>query len=370
MNIKFNDLKSQWDSIKDDTLPKLLNCLENGNYILGEPVTIFEENFAKWNGNKYSIGVANGTDALKISIESLSLVGSSVFYIPSNTYIATALSPYLSFNKNFIIKLIDCDIYGQIDTILLEDEIKKDINSFQNLVVIPVHLFGSTCDIESIIEISNKYNLIVIEDCSQSHGATSKSGKKVGTFGRISAFSCYPGKNLGAAGDAGVIVTDDYDLYIKCKYLRNIGSIEKYVHKYKGWNSRLDTIQSIILDEKLKLLDEWNNNRINVAEYYINNIKNNKITILDKPPYCSKHVYHIFTILVNDRDKLQSYLNTHNIPNLIHYPIPIEKSESFYPNDFNSNKTLDFSKKIMSLPIHPFMTLNEMSFIVDKLNNF
>ena len=370
MKIKFNDLGSQWGEIKEVTLPKITTCLETGNFILGKEVEIFEQNFAKWNGNKFAIGVANGTDALKISIESLGLKGKSIFYIPANTFIATALSPYISFTKNFEIKLIDCDESCQIDYNLLEVEVKNDFNKYDNQIIIAVHLFGSSCDIEKIQILSKNFNCILIEDCSQSHGALTDSKKKVGTFGKVSAFSCYPGKNLGAAGDAGIIVTDDLEIYEKCKYLRNVGSIKKYEHDYKGWNSRLDTIQSIILDEKLKFLDEWNKKRNEIANFYTENIKNNKIKILKKPSYCSYHVYHIFVILTDEQKKLQDYLDKNGIPNLVHYPTPIEKTKAFLPNKFDNKKTKNFSNKMVSIPIHPFITEKEINYIVYKINNF
>jgi dTDP-4-amino-4,6-dideoxygalactose transaminase len=370
MKIQFNDLGSQWKKIKKNTLPKILKTLKNGSYILGPEVNEFEKNFSEWNGNKFTIGVANGTDALKISISSLELKGKTIFYIPSNTYIATALSTYFSLVNNFDIKFIDCDEFLQINVNLLENSIIENLENYNNHVIIPVHLYGSSCDILKIMELSEKYKTYVIEDCSQAHGALGENGKKVGNYGHISAFSCYPGKNLGAAGDAGIIVTNDEILYKRCLYLRNLGSVVKYEHEVMGWNSRLDTIQSIILNEKLKFLNEWNDKRIDIANFFVKNIKNEKIKIINKAPYCEKHVYHIFCIMVEDRDNFQKFLNEKDIPNLIHYPIPIEKTKIFMNKKSKNDYTNFASEKILSLPIHPFMDKKQMRYIVNTVNSF
>jgi dTDP-4-amino-4,6-dideoxygalactose transaminase len=370
MNIKFNDLSSQWSEISEKTLPSILNVLETGNFILGKQVSEFEDNFKKWNGNKYAIGVANGTDALMISISSLSLSGNSIFYIPANTYIATLLGVVLSLNKNYKYKLIDCDEYYQIDTNLLETEIKKDFGNYDNYVVMPVHLYGMSCNMSHIIELKNKFNLRIIEDCSQSHGTLTDEKKKVGTYGDVSAFSLYPGKNLGAAGDAGIIVTDNEDIYKACLKLRNLGSIEKYNHEIIGWNSRLDTIQSVILNEKIKLIDDWNDKRNYVAEKFLKGIKNPLIKLPETPKYCSYNTYHIFAILCFKRDELMKYLSECGIPSIIHYPIPIELSGAFFNDGLNNKNTIRFAGELLSLPIHPFMVDEEINHIIESLNNF
>ena len=323
MNIKFNDLSSQWDKISEKTLPQILDVLKTGNFILGGPVSEFETNFKKWNGNKYAIGVGNGTDALMISVSSLSLTGRTIFYIPANTYIATLLGVILSLDKDYEYKLIDCDNFYQIDTSLLENEVQKDFGHYDNYVVIPVHLYGVSCNMNHIMELRNKYGLKIIEDCSQSHGTLTSENKKVGTYGDVSAFSLYPGKNLGASGDAGIIVTDDEVIYKKCLKLRNLGSVEKYNHEIVGWNSRLDTIQAVILNEKLKLIDKWNDKRNYVAKKFIKGIKNNNLKLPEIPKYCSYNTYHIFPVLSIHRNKLMEYLTENKIPTIIHYPIPL-----------------------------------------------
>jgi len=370
MNIKFNDLSAQWEKISEEVLPEILNVLETGNFILGNQVSIFENNFKNWNGNKFAVGVANGTDALMISVSALSLIGTTIFYIPSNTYIATLLGVVLSTNKDFVYKLIDCDEYYQIDTVILENELSKDYGNYDNYVVMPVHLYGVSCNMKHIIELRNKYGFKIIEDCSQAHGTITEENKKVGTYGDVAAFSLYPGKNLGAAGDAGIIVTDNEDIYKNCLKLRNLGSIKKYEHEIIGWNSRLDTLQSVILNGKLKYMDEWNKKRNYVAEKFIKGIKNNLIKLPTTPRYCGYNTYHIFPILCDDREKLMNYLSTKNIPSIIHYPIPIESTEAFKNNNFKSENTIKFSKLLVSLPIHPFMTDEEIDYIIMSLNDF
>ena len=370
MNIKFNDLSSQWRKISENALPLIVDVLNKGNFILGEPVLEFEKNFKKWNGNKYSIGVANGTDALIIAIESLSLPTNTIFYIQANTYIATLLSVVLSTEKNYKYKLIDCDEYYQIDTNSLELEIKNDFGKYDDYVVIPVHLYGSSCNMQHIMKLKEKYNFKIIEDCSQSHGTITNENKKVGTYGDVSAFSLYPGKNLGAAGDAGIIVTDDEKIYNSCLKLRNLGSIEKYKHEIIGRNSRLDTIQSVILNEKLKYIDEWNLTRNKIAQKFLNKINNELITLPKNPKYCNYNTYHIFPVLCDTRDILIEYLTNKNIPTIIHYPIPIELSGAFYNENYKNVMTIEFSKKILSLPIHPFMKDDEIEYIIKTINEF
>ena len=370
MNIKFNDLSSQWDVISEKTLPQIVNIMQTGNFILGNQVSEFEDNFKNWNGNKYAVGVANGTDALIVSVSSLDLKGITMFYIPANTYIATLLGVVLSTNKNYNYKLIDCDDFFQIDCEKLEKNIQENYDKYNNHVVIPVHLYGACCNIEKIIELKNKYGLYVIEDCSQSHGTITSENKKVGTYGDVAAFSLYPGKNLGAAGDAGIIVTNDENIYKKCLMIRNLGSIEKYKHDIVGRNSRLDTIQSVILNEKLKHIDDWNNLRNFVANEYSKKIKNVYVKLIDKPNYCHYHTYHIFPILTNYREEFMKYMNENNIPCLIHYPIPIEKTLAFYDKDINNKKTIEFSKKLVSLPIHPFLNQDEINHICNIINKF
>lgn len=370
MKIKFNDLSAQWQEIETDALPAVLNVLRTGNYILGEQVKTFEEAFATWNNNQFSVGVANGTDAIKVAIRALNLTGTSIFYVPANTYIASVLGIIFS-NSSASIRLVDCDEYFQIDTAKLEESIVKWKNFADNHVIMPVHLYGHSCDMLDITRIASEHDCTIIEDCSQAHGTLAYNSQKVGTFGTVSAFSLYPGKNLGAAGDAGVITTNEQSIYDSLLKLRNLGSTIKYQHDIIGWNSRLDTMQACILTEKLKKLDLWNFKKSQVANIYNAEIIESEFIKLPKvAPYCKKHTYHLYPILTTKRDALQAHLHSNGIPTLIHYPIPMEESGALqYLKTYNEN-TRTYSKQLLSLPMHPFLTENEIAHIVSSINKF
>lgn len=370
MNIKFNDLGLQWATISATTLPKITTVLENGNFILGTNVKEFEDSFKIWNNNKFAIGVSNGTDGLVLAVSSLCLQGKSMFYVPANTYIATLLGVILSTCKNAEYKLIDCDNYFQIDMDILESQLNNDKNKYDNLIVMPVHLYGASANMSRLMKMKKKFSFKIIEDCSQSHGTITSDNLKVGNYGDVSVFSLYPGKNLGAAGDAGIIVTDDAKIHEKCLMLRNLGSIEKYKHEIVGFNSRLDTIQAVILNEKLKYMDDWNKKRNEVASLYLKNIESDFIKLPETPSYCNFNTYHIFPILTEFRNELMDYLSENLIPVIIHYPIPIEKTGAFYSENCSNKKTIEFSNKILSIPMHPFLSNSQVDYICEKINKF
>lgn len=371
MDLKFNDLSKQWDVIKEDITPKLEELFKKSDFIGGKAISEFEENFAKYCGTKYAIGVSNGTDGLKISLAALKIQSPCGVIIPANTFVANALAVTYLNDKVFDLILIDCDEYYQIDTELLELYLKKNRKKWESCVIVPVHLYGHPADMKRILQIANEFDCLVLEDSSQAHGAVVLN-KKVGSLGDISVFSLYPGKNLGAAGDAGVITTNNEELYQKIKSLRNHGSSRKYYYDFKGWNNRLDTIQAIVVNEKLKHLDKWNEMRIKVAMKYNNLLENNSNVVIPlKAPYADKQVYHVYAIRVKERDKLQTYLNKNNIPTIIHYPIPIEKTTPFkYLEHFDNKKTKQYANELISLPMHPFLTNEEIEYITTKINSF
>ncbi|MFX0105282.1 MAG: DegT/DnrJ/EryC1/StrS family aminotransferase [Candidatus Hodarchaeota archaeon] len=371
MEIQFNDLSKQWEIIEDTVVPRLDKLFKKSDFIGGEAIREFEKNFAKYCGTKYAIGCSNGTDALKLCLSAFELRSPCGIIIPANTFIATALAvTYLS-DLNYEIILIDCDDYYQIDTDLLETYLKNNRNKWKDCVIIPVHLFGHPADMERIIEIADEFNCLILEDSSQAHGALVLN-KKVGCLGDTSAFSLYPGKNLGAAGDAGIITTNNEELYEKIRALRNYGSRKKYHYDFKGWNNRMDTIQAIILNEKLKYLDKWNDMRIEVAGQYNEQLRDNKDLITPKSAsYIDKQVYHIYAIRLKNRDEFQSYLLKNGIPTIIHYPIPIQRTEPFKHLDiFNNKKTLKFAEELLSLPIYPFLTDEEIEYITSSIIGF
>lgn len=367
--MKFNDLSMQWAAIEDVALPKLMDVMRTGNFILGSPVSVFEKAFATWNGNKHAIGVANGTDAIKICVRALDLKGKTKFYVPANTYIATLLGVVFSLESEYQYELIDCDSHFQIDCSILKESLVRDAGHYDNLVVMPVHLYGHCCNMSRLMDMKSRYGFMMIEDCSQAHGTITSDGKKVGQYGEVSAFSLYPGKNLGAAGDAGVIVTNDDSIAHRCMYLRNLGSIVKYEHDVIGWNSRLDTIQAVILNEKLNHIDAWNISRNRVADQLSTRIQNPHITIPQKADYCKYHTYHIYAILTDHREAFMEHLSKLGVPTLIHYPIPIEKSKAFLSNAGSTN-TINYSQRLVSLPMHPFLSDDEIERIVLSVNSF
>ena len=368
MRVCFNNLNAQWELIKHNSLKQIDKLFENSDFILGGAVSDFEEDFATYIGCRYSVGVSNGTDALKLSASALNLKGRTGVIIPANTFVATILGLEQGFgNADFI--LTDCDDYHQMDISKLISLVSEARSDYDNLVIVPVHLYGYSCNMEAIQDIATEYDCIILEDASQSHGALFKQCK-TGSFGKVSAFSLYPGKNLGGAGDAGVITTNDTDIYNRLKNLRNLGSDKKYIHTEKGYNHRLDTIQAIILKEKLKHLDYWNESRRKIVSHYEAAIDNSFVKLPLNPDNCTP-VHHVYPVLVENREKFQNHLDSYNIQHGIHYPILIEKMPMYKDLKGQPNsKALSFSHQMVSLPIHPFMDIEEVEYMCHSINQY
>ena len=307
MKILFNDLKPQWDSIKDKALYEINDLFETSDFINGKKVKFFEDEFCIWNKCKYSVGVSNGTDGLEIAARVLNLNNKIAIYIPANTFIATFTGMYKAYpNADYF--LIDCDSNYLMDIDRLEFVINNNHMDYDHSVVVPVHLYGASVDMVKLLKLKSKYNIYIIEDCSQAHGAITNTNSNVGNDGDIGVFSLYPGKNLGAAGDAGIVVTNNKDYYNLLLSYRNLGMTKKYHHDFFSGNHRLDTIQAIILSNKLNYFDEWTNKRIHVAKKYNELIVNSKILKPNLPNYCLKHVYHICLLYTSPspRDRTRS----------------------------------------------------------------
>lgn len=367
--IKFNDLGMQWDTVKDNVTERMDSLFASSAYINGPDVGIFEENFANYIGTKYAVGVSNGTDALKLCVEALELTGSVGIIIPANTFIATILGAEMSLpNAEYI--LVDCDEYYQMDTKKLSDVLEEKRSNWDHCILMPVHLYGHSCDMDSIMFLADHHDCRVIEDCSQAHGTRTHDGRRVGTFGEMAAFSMYPGKNLGAAGDAGVITTNSKEHYSTLKLLQNWGAVKKYYYDRKGYNNRLDTIQAIIVDEKLKHLDEWNSHRRQVADWYNELLDNDKMIKPKRADYCGEHTYHIYCVrLIDlDRDIIMKELNDSGIQSGIHYPIPIEETSVYSDRGWFSPNTRSYAPQLLSLPMHPFMSKEDVERITEVLN--
>lgn len=361
MNIPFLDLKRELIPIKNEISTKINEIISKTNFILGEELEIFEKNFAKYIGVNYCIGVANGTDALEIAVKTLNLQVNDEVLTQANTYVATCFGVT---NNNIQVKLVDIDKNTyQINL----DELEEKITTKTKAIII-VHLTGSCCNMERLIEIVNKHNLILIEDCAQSHGAYFNN-KRLGSFS-LSTHSFYPGKNLGAFGDGGAICTNDKNIYDKIMKIRNNGSIEKYIHEIFGRNSRLDTLQAAVLDVKLKYLDINNFKRRQNAELYCKLLKNVIEIQLPRIEEGCIPVYHLFIIRAETRDKLKKYLETNNVGVGIHYPISISQLKC-YENFFEGCKNAEEnSKNILSLPMYPSLKDDEIKYICNLIINF
>ena len=359
--IKFLDITKQDKKIQKLIFNDIKRIIIKNSFILGDEVFKFESAFAKYCNTKYAVSCANGTDALTIALKVLNLPQSSEVIIPAMTYCSTAFAVI-----NAGLKPILADIKSGTPTISCE-EIKKKITK-NTRVIMPVHLYGSVARIDDIKKIIRNKKIFLIDDCSQAHGAI-YNGKKVGSLGDISCFSLYPGKNLGAYGDAGVITTNNKTLYNKIKNFRNLGSDTKFIHTQVGFNSRLDTIQAAILLRKIKFLDANKKKRKFIAKFYNENLINNKISKLSYSKNC---VYHQFVILTKYRNKLTNLMKKNLIPFGFHYPSSINQIDSLKSN-FKKMK-FPLSEKIanegISLPIDPNLSKANLIKIVRVLNSF
>jgi dTDP-4-amino-4,6-dideoxygalactose transaminase len=340
--------------------------LDAAHFILGNEVQQFEKEFAEYCETDYCIGVGNGLDALQLIFKAYIILGKlnegDEVLIPSNTFIASALAISACNLKPILVE----PKYNSftIDTSLIEDKITSKTKA-----IMPVHLYGQSCDMSAISEIAKKYRLLIIEDAAQAHGAICRE-KKVGSISNAAGFSFYPAKNLGALGDGGAITTDDKELENCIRYLRNYGSNEKYKHQYKSINSRLDELQAAILRIKLKRLEKDNELRRVVAKFYLDNIQNSLILLPDWD-FSNNHVFHLFVIKCRTRDQLKSYLEENGIQTVIHYPIPIHKQEAYKElNNLSLPIAEQLSNQVLSLPISPVMSIEDVQFICDKLNAY
>ena len=369
--MQFNNLGKQWELIREKALEKIDKIGFEGSYINGKSVSDFETEFANHYGSKYSVGVSNGTDGLKLALQTYDLTDDDLVIMPTNTFVADYIAvKHLPMVKPKVV-LIDHDDFFTINTSHLRLFLNGSRQHYKKVVVIAVHLYGQPCDMDEIVELSKEFNFSIIEDCSQSHESTYKNNL-LGSYGDMAVYSLYPGKNLGAIGDAGIITTNNSDLYERLKSLRNYGSKIKYHYDEIGHNHRLDSIQSVVLSEKLKLIGDWTSNKLEISDRFIKEIKNPKINLPKISPNTTKHSFHIFCVCVENRNEFENYLSENGIPTIIHYPIPFHTTNVWDKNDivFSDNKTNEFCNKIISLPLHPFLTLDDVNHIIDTINNY
>jgi dTDP-4-amino-4,6-dideoxygalactose transaminase len=364
MEIPVFDLKRQYMYLKAELDGAFTNVFDSGNFVLGENVRLFEEEFANYLDARFSVGVGSGTEALHLSLKACNIGhGDEVITVP-NTAVPT-ISAISSAGARPVLVDVTPDTYT-IDTKKIEKEITNKTKA-----ILPVHMYGHSAEMEQIMKLAEAYNLRIIEDACQAHGAQ-YNGKNAGTSGDMGCFSFYPTKNLGAYGDGGIVVTNDEELYNKLLMLRNYGEVKKFTSKIEGFNSRLDEIQAAFLRVKLKYLDEWTNKRREIATRYQQLLFNSNIQLPSERQW-AKHVYHLFVIRTNRRDALKDYLQEHGVGTHIHYPIPVHLQEAYKKLGYKAG---DFpisernAGEILSLPIYPELTTEEIETVAGLIMEF
>ncbi|MEZ0536164.1 DegT/DnrJ/EryC1/StrS family aminotransferase [Caldicellulosiruptoraceae bacterium PP1] len=362
--ISLIDLKRQYLSIKDEINKAVIETLESGNYILGETVEKFEKDICNYLGVNYAIGVANGTDALVISLKALGIGPQDEVITTPWTFFATA-EAIVQVGAKPVFVDVDKDTYN-IDVNQIESKITKNTKA-----ILPVHIFGQPADMDPINDLAKKYNLFVIEDACQAFGSEYKN-RKIGTLGDIACFSFFPTKNLGGFGDGGIIVTNKQEIAEKVRLLRQHGMKKKYYNEIIGFNSRLDAIQAAMLDVKLKYIDNWNKARRRIANAYKQNISLDKI-ILPYEKNGLKHIYHLFVLQYENRELIMKYLNENNISTGVYYPVPLHLTKAleylgYKKGDFPIAEML--STKTFAIPMFPELNENEINYIISKINMF
>jgi dTDP-4-amino-4,6-dideoxygalactose transaminase len=336
--------------------------IESGWYILGKEVLEFEAEFARFCQTQYCIGVGNGLDALRLILEAYNIgVGDEVI-VPANTYIATILAITQVGATPILVE-------PQLETLNLDPEAVKRAISDRTRAILAVHLYGYPAPMDDLDKIATEYNLFLFDDCAQAHGAIT-NGKRVGSMGHGSGFSFFPTKNLGCLGDGGAVTTTDPQIAEKIRRLRNYGSVQKYYNELAGWNSRLDELQAAILKERLPHLDANNEARRRLAKRYFEGLKELPLRALPDNPGA---VYHIFPILVAERDHLQSFLNEQGIGTIIHYPVPPHQQQCYRDRawaDISLPITEKIAQQELSLPLYPGLTDQQQDYVIDQIYRF
>lgn len=367
MKIPFVDLKAQYQSIKLDIDAAMANVISDTAFIGGSSnkyIVKFEKEFASFLNLKHVVSCANGTDSIEILLEAYDIKAGDEVIVPALSWISTSEAVGRVGAKPVFVDICE-------DTLLMDiTQIEKKISN-KTKAIIPVHLYGNALDMISIMNLAKKHNLIVIEDCAQSHEA-SFQGKMVGTFGDAASFSFYPGKNLGAYGDAGCIATNSDEIAGKCRMIANHGQLEKHNHVMEGRNSRMDGLHAAVLSVKLPHLSEWNNKRIANSNYLAGRIKNERITVPVVNNH-AKHVFHLFVVRHAKRDELKKFLADKGIETAIHYPTALPflrayEKFAYQPSDFPIAH--QETKKILSIPMFPEITQDQMNYIANALSEF
>ncbi|WP_369722503.1 DegT/DnrJ/EryC1/StrS family aminotransferase [Bradyrhizobium sp. LLZ17] len=362
--IKFLDLQAQYLYIKDELDAAVAAVIQSSAFVGGPFVPAFEQDFARWITASYCIGVGNGTDALEIAIEALDLPAASDIIVPGNSFIATS-EAVSRCGHRVIFADVDPDCYT-----LTAENVRAKLTA-RTAAIIPVHLYGHPCDMASLQQIALERRLRIVEDCAQAHGAEF-NGRRVGTIGDVGTFSFYPGKNLGAYGDAGAIVTNDEVLARKMRMIANHGRIAKYDHEFEGRSSRLDGLQAAILSVKLRHLDRWTEHRIAIANRYLDLLRDIPELTLPVRKNWARQVYHLFVVRTKARDALAAHLRAKGIQTGIHYPIALPKLQA-YASFGQADEDLFVNRsdaQLLSLPIGEHMTMDDVDVVVAATRDF
>lgn len=365
MKVPFLDLKIQYKQIEHEVMPMITQAMADGAFIGGEQVSCFETEFAEFCNSSYCVGVNSGTDALRFALMAIGVGRGDEVITVSNTFIATteAISQVGA-------KPVFVDIYPgtcNMDVSKIDEKITENTKA-----IIPIHLYGQPADMDPILEIARENDIAVIEDACQAHGANYKN-RKAGSIGIVGCFSFYPGKNLGAFGEGGAIITKDDAIAQKMRMIRDHGQQKKYFHDLEGYNGRLDAIQAGVLRIKLRRLNEWNTLRRNNAAYYNELLSEISSVTLLKEAEFAESVYHLYVILVNDRDGLQSFLNSKGIATGLHYPLPLHLQKAYTylghsKGDFPITENI--ADRLLSLPMFPELTRDQIEYVVQSIKEY
>lgn len=362
--IRFLDLKQQYDSIRDAIDAAVAAVIESSAFVGGKFVADFEEAFAAYLGAAHCVGVGNGTDALEIAIEGLGLPEGSEILVPANSFIASSEAVTRAGHR---VVFCDCD---PISYTITPESMREHLTP-QTAAVMAVHLYGQPCDMDAVLAIAEEHGLKVIEDCAQAHGAEYQ-GRRISTFGDVGAFSFYPGKNLGAYGDGGAIVTNSTELSERCRMVANHGRLEKYDHAIEGRNSRLDGMQAAILSAKLPHLDGWTDARRRVAARYREGLSSVSGIVVPSEMDWAKHVYHLFVLQAPRRDELRAFLGENEVQTGIHYPtaLPELSAYSYLGQQSEAPNASRISHNLLSLPMGPHLSDDDVDAVCSLVRDF
>ncbi|TGE07938.1 DegT/DnrJ/EryC1/StrS family aminotransferase [Hymenobacter fodinae] len=365
MNIPFLSFSGQHDPIRAEVLAAMARVYDSKWYVLGQEVEQFEAAYAAFNEVGHCIGVGNGLDALHLSLRALEIGPGDEVIVPSNTYIATWLA--VSYVGATIVP-----VEPRLDTYNLDPQLLEAAITPRTRAIIPVHLYGQACEMKAIMSVAHQHNLYVIEDNAQAHGAT-YNGQLTGSFGHLNATSFYPGKNLGALGDAGAVTSNNPGLAQRIKALRNYGSTEKYLNNIIGYNSRLDELQAAVLSAKLPHLSAWTAQRQQISAWYTEMLADIPgLTLPHTAPGCS-HVFHVYVVRTMQRDALQQFLATSDIGTLVHYPVPPHQQLAYEHLGWGQGRfpvAEELARTSLSLPVWPGLTADQVAFIAKQVRLF